>query len=285
MTESLLRLNTIECPCFDWGASFALKSQNDLAGFCVIKHSPDRLYRGPDPDFAHLSAIAFTEPSVGVDLLAAAKEVLRSRGLAGLKLGQDSRHFFPGCPADCAQLRSFLTVEGFVPGADAVDVERDLADYDPAGTEAIPDGFSMRRCTDEDVLAIGEFLAREFPGRWRHDTLAKIEAEGPETIFGLFEGGTCEGFAILQSDGCRLPIGGAVWHQDLGDHWGSLGPIGVSKGVRGKKLGGSLLANGLIALKERGVRRTIIDWTTLVEFYGKHGFEVARTYTPYTLKF
>jgi hypothetical protein len=36
-------------------------------------------------------------------------------------------------------------------------------------------------------------------------------------------------------------------------------------------------------LRDHGARRTIIDWTGLVDFYGKHGFEVTRTYNYMTL--
>jgi predicted N-acetyltransferase YhbS len=48
--------------------------------------------------------------------------------------------------------------------------------------------------------------------------------------------------------------------------------------VRGFGWGGALLAAGLMELQRRGVQRCIIDWTTLADFYGKHGFEKSRIY-------
>jgi predicted N-acetyltransferase YhbS len=48
--------------------------------------------------------------------------------------------------------------------------------------------------------------------------------------------------------------------------------------VRGEGWGGALLSAGLLELKARGTNQCIIDWTTLGEFYGKHGFEKSRLY-------
>jgi len=64
----------------------------------------------------------------------------------------------------------------------------------------------------------------------------------------------------------------------LGENWGSLGPIGVSAGLRGRGSGHALLGQALSHLRDLGARRTIIDWTGLVDFYGRHGFEVTRRY-------
>jgi GNAT superfamily N-acetyltransferase len=123
------------------------------------------------------------------------------------------------------------------------------------------------------------FFEREFPGRWRYDMLWKVEKEGSyHGIVGLIYKGEVHGFASIQDQSTRFPFGGGVWRQDLGAHWGSLGPIGVSQSVRGFGWGGALLAAGLMELQRRGVQRCIIDWTTLADFYGKHGFEKSRIY-------
>jgi len=102
-------------------------------------------------------------------------------------------------------------------------------------------------------------------------------------VFGLFKGETLDGFALIQDWQNKTPIGGAVWRNDLGEKWGSLGPIGVSKSIRGHGYGHALLGEALMELKKRGAQRTIIDWTGLIDFYGKHGFETARTYKSMTL--
>lgn len=302
VTPALLKANTVGSPVFDWGASsIELGINGTPLGFVAIKKSASpKLWKGQDPDQAHVNSCAYREPQVGVDLYAYAKRTLRNRGIYRLVFGQDSRHFFPGCPSDCQGVRDFLIIEGFQEGGEVVDLERDMAAYEPPAsirfTTAV-DGQSfgvsgkdgaeatVRPIEQADVAALRTFLASEFPGRWAHDTLDKIEAEGrSDFIYGLFWKGKVHGFALTQDWTHRLPIGGGVWHLELGEQWGSLGPIGVSQEVRGLGYGDALLGASLCGLRNRGARRSIIDWTGLVEFYGKHGFEVSRTYRSFVLR-
>jgi len=275
--EELLRQKTVENPVFDWGAS-CIESG---VGFVAIKKSAASLYRGPNPDIAHITALAYRDPKEMLEILQAAKACLLNRGVAKLQFGADTAHLFPGCPNDVPSLCDFLTIGGFSKSGEAHDLERDLADY--VNSAPAPSQDSYRACTEEDLPALESFLLREFPGRWHYDTMYKVAEEGPSTVFCLFEGDRCEGFALIQQDGCKKPIGGAVWRVSLGANWGSLGPIGVAKGIRGRGSGNSLLGKALEHLRDHGARQTIIDWTGLVEFYGGHGFKVTRTYNYTTL--
>lgn len=280
ISPKLLKFNSVDCSLFDWGASCVA---NDNHGFVSIKKSAGgRLYKGPDSDQAHLSIIAFDDPRVGIDLLAEAKTTLRNRGVNRLVFGQDSRHFFPGCPIDFPALRDFLMVEGFEEGGDQYDVERDLRDY----VNPFPklEGCEYRTVRRKDIDALDEFFEREFSERWKYDVYQKIDHEGStDCVFALFHQNSIEGFALLQDWECNSPIGGAVWNMDLGDHWGSLGPIGVSERIRGHGQGNALLGAALEHLRDKGVARCTIDWTSLLKFYGGHGFEAARTYRSMSL--
>jgi GNAT superfamily N-acetyltransferase len=284
----IMRLNTIDCPVFDWGASAVEVQDGKPIGFAIFKRSANPLlFKGPDPDQAHLSAVAYSEADAGVDLLAEAKKILRNRGIYRLIFGQDARHFFPGCPEDCANLSSFLMVEGFQEGNPVHDLERDLSDYSPP--EGVLNALNsasaeVRPLEESDLDALSFFLHREFRGRWEHDTLDKISREGrSDFVHGLFIGDSLEGFTVTQDSSHTVPVAGGVWRQSLGDHWGTLGPIGTSRRLRGKGLGHALLASALLGLKEKGVRKCLIDWTTLVDFYGKHGFTPTRTYRSRSL--
>lgn len=274
--SDVLRLNTVDCPVFDWGASCVEEADGEILGFIIVKKSPASLYSGSDKDVAHLSAIGFCDANFGVDLLADLKRLLRNRGCSKLVFGQDSGHFFPGCPEDFPSLTSFLTVEGFGDGGVSNDMERDLSDYE--NVFPVPEGDELRPLETKDIDALDRFLIREFPNRWRYDVMRKVSVEGAGCVFGLFRRGSLEGFALLQDASNRLPIGGAIWRNDLGENWASLGPIGVSKSLRGHGHGNSLLGSALAYQHSKGFHRCIIDWTSLVDFYGKHGFTVARRY-------
>lgn len=276
-----IRFNTEGSSVFDWGASQIYDGGKDF-GFAIVKKSANpSLFKGPDPDQSHLSAIAFTDPQVGLDLLASVKRILKSRGCIKLVYGQDSQHFFPGVPVDFPVLRDFLTVEGFTFSGDYFDLERDISTYEPkAGTlEKLTGGVSVVPITAETANALDAFLKREFPGRWNHDVMAKIKLEGrSEFVYGLFVDGSIEGFAFTQDYTHKYPVCGGVWNVPMGEKWGALGPIGISAAIRGKGLGDALLAAALDGLKKRGAHNMIIDWTTLDRYYGGHGFQINRRY-------
>lgn len=282
---ALLELNTVQSPVFDWGVSqIEVDASGEVMAFVAFKRSAAGLFKGPSIDQAHMSAIAYRDPMLAVDLVAEAKRTLRNRGVNKVVFGADSRHFWPGCPADVGSLCGFLMVEGFEDIGEAFDLERDLAGYELPSPA--PMGFDFRPlASDDDVVALRVFLESEFPGRWLHDTMDKIRAENdPSCVFVALEGNKVVGFALIQSANHQLPIGGAVWRDSLGEHWGSLGPIGVSADMRGQGLGHGVLGAALMHLKSLGVRQCIIDWTTLDQFYGRHGFEVTRTYKPCSLR-
>lgn len=274
----VLRINTVDNDTFDWGASLLdLDFENMLRAFVIIKKAPSKHHRVADPDAVHLSGLAFTDPLQMVDLFGESKRILRQRGTSTVLFGMDSRHFWPGVPANKPRLNDFLMIEGFSLSGEYFDLERDLTDYEPP--KELPSDVEFRVATPEDHDLIVRFFEREFPGRWKFDMLTKIEKE--ECYSGLvllIHNGSVHGFASIQDSNCKYPIAGAVWRNGLGDHWGTLGPIGVSQKVRGHGWGGAMLAAGLLELKSRGVKRCLIDWTTLDEFYGKHGFQVTHTY-------
>ena len=287
--DEIIRINTVACSVFDWGASCISVFDDAVNGFLAIKRSANpTLYRGPGYDQAHVSAIAFIEPEVGVDMMAHAKKILTLRGVDQLVFGQDARHFFPGCPIDIARVRDFLVVEGFESGSEVMDLERDLANYvSPTDTDASIQAADMDVAVVTPAMmdALRDFLKQEFNGRWRHDVLSKIEAEGrSDFVDVLLSDGKVEGFALTQDNSHTLPIAGAVWRTSLGADWSTLGPIGVSKAVRGKGLGDALLSKSLLRLKAAGQRRCLIDWTTSDAWYGKHGFVPTRRYEAMTLK-
>lgn len=275
----LFELNTVKSPVFDWGVSqIEVDDAGQVLAFACFKRSAASLYKGPSLDRAHLSALAYRDPRVAVDLVADAKRVLRNRGVNRVSFGEDSRHFWPGCPCELGSVCGFLMVEGFVDGDSVFDLERDLSDY--TIPNAAPKEFEYRPLsTDDDVVALRVFLEAEFPGRWLYDTMEKIRVEDdPGCVFGSFLGSKLVGFALIQHDGQKVPIGGAVWRGSLGEKWGALGPIGVADEYRGVGLGHGTLGSALEHLKGLGTRKCIIDWTTLEDFYGRHGFQISRRY-------
>ncbi len=283
ISQSIFEKHTVGSPLFDWGSSIAITDDsNEPVAFVAVKKSAGRLYKGPDIDCAHITALAFSEANAGVDAMAQVKTILRNRGASKLVFGQDNFHIFPGCPQEAKNLDLFLMVEGFEKGSECHDLQRDLTDFH----YTVPDGIigEFRPLKEADRESMLVFFDENFPSRWRYDVLQCISNEGiSQCVFGLLVDGKVQGFALLQDEHTRVPIGGGVWNQSLGSHWGSLGPIGIASSLRGRGLGGALLGTALNELKQRGVKECIIDWTTLVDFYAKFGFVPTRTYASMSL--
>lgn len=297
LDADLLRAKTTESHLFDWGASIIDADESGRpTAFVAVKKSAAPLYRGPDPDQAHITGLAFRGAPAACELLSYVRRLLVNRGMYKLVFGGDSAHLFPGCPDDAIPLRDFLTVEGFQETGATFDLEADLADYVPPagalerlgsypGRQGGDSEPAVRTVSDSDRDALRMFLEREFPGRWRYDTMAKISMEErSDFVFALWLEGAIQGFAVTQDASHRHLGGGAVWHRALGPDWAALGPIGVAERVRGRGYGDALLAGALTGLKRRGARRCAIDWTDLDGFYGRHGFSIARRYRILSLE-
>ncbi len=280
VSEQVLSANTLGhrllIPCL----SSAVVEGDAVRGFVAAKEpAAGQVYPGEATGQIHVSCLVAPDVSTADSLLGPLLETGRP-----LVFGQDLGHFFPGVPEDCPELTAQVLAAGFAPtDRVSVDVQRDLAEFElPAKDHEalVAAGATVARLEEGESEGLDSFLASEFPGRWRHDTLSRCREHGEwGNVYVLKKGGSIAGFALTQTwDTTRVPFSGALWHLDMGEQWGALGPIGVARSVRGAGLGGALLGSALKGLSERGVRNCAIDWTNLVEFYGKYGFQVSRRY-------
>ncbi len=257
---------------------------NEPVGFVLASALPNDPQTS-SPEVGWIDAIAvvpqFQRQGIGSDLLAWAEQWLREQGCTRARLGGSLRPFVPGYPTELGNAQ-FFRARGFAErtgSARVWDVARDLHNYarnpkDPAR----PFGFECHTAQSGDESALVEFLAREFPGRWRFEFQEFWRASGrmADWIILTTQRGV-DGFAKLCFEDSITPIN-RVYPWNLPRPWGQLGPIGVSQDVRGKGFGGALLDAALCHLRERGVRGCVIDWTDLVDFYAKFGFARYREY-------
>jgi GNAT superfamily N-acetyltransferase len=128
------------------------------------------------------------------------------------------------------------------------------------------------------VDVLDDFLAREFPGRWRFEFREHLRQGGRLADFLVLWGPrSIEGFCQVTLKDSIRPIERFYMH-GLTHPWGQLGPIGVSAAQRGQGFGMALLDAGLRFLREHGVSGCLIDWTSLPAFYQKFGFQIHNEY-------
>ena len=255
--------------------------EGQAAGFVLASALPKDPPTSP-PQVGWIDAIAvnpaFQHRGLGSTLMAWGEQWLRDEGCNKARLGGSLHPFTPGYPNELDDI-AFFTKRGYVEragGGEVWDVARDLEDYPmsqpPAGVEIRP-----MQPGEEDTLL--HFLQREFPNRWRFEYQEFLRESGriSDWIILLTERGV-DGFASLTFEDSIQPIN-RYYPYRLPRPWGQLGPIGVSADVRGKEFGRALLDGALGHLRDRGVRGAVIDWTSLVGFYSRFGFQPYRRYT------
>jgi GNAT superfamily N-acetyltransferase len=236
------------------------------------------------PELGWVDAIAvlpdYQNCGIGGGLLAWAERWLAGHGCTRFRLGGSLRPFAPGLPSGMGSER-FFRGRGYdnrpTNGIDW-DLVSDLRGYTmPPGVRAgLPVHVRPAQPGDEEALLT--FLRREFPGRWRFEAQEFLSGGGHISDFALLlTANGVDGFCQLTFEDSLRPLDRYFMHR-LPRPWGQLGPIGVSKGCRGMGYGAALLDAGLRRLRDDGVAGCVIDWTTLLEFYGKFGFRPYRRY-------
>lgn len=211
---------------------------------------------------------------IGTMLLEAAEARFRAEGATKVVLGGSFHHVVPGIPVALADAPepalAFFEARGYVRGKEVWDVRRDLA-VPPAlpALPELPDGVVLRPMRPEEGPAMLAFLNREFAGRWPRDVAHHLASGEPAAhVFGLFVDGEPQGFVLLHPPGSPGALRWAGFIPGIS----ALGPIGVGSGVRGKGMGLALLVRALEQLRDWGAKETVIDWTDLLDFYGRCGF-------------
>ncbi len=246
----------------------------------------------------HLSALLVRSDArrqgLGSALLCQIEEDLRALSVSKLVVGADYLHFFPGAPECCSDdlgysaqtssaLSAFLDSHGFDRGCLEYDLRADLndLDLDALGAKVLtPEGFEVVPYAADFDAETDAFFGRCFPGRWCKEFQdARAAGSLEKTLLLLVtEGGSVAGFCRIFATDTPILGPSVYWRALLGEHWGGLGPIGVDDDYRGRGLGLYLLHRSLLELSRRSVSQMVIDWTDLVDFYAKMGFEIWKSY-------
>jgi GNAT superfamily N-acetyltransferase len=289
LREALFRQNTVGDAQFDpAGAILACETGTDRVVGCAVAKVA-RVALGADglrPDRGWLSFVVVhprcQRGGIGTALVRAGEDFLRRKARPLAAAGTDPAHFFPGVPDDTAA-SGFFEALGYTVRGEAYDLHRPLRGYCTPGAVAAV----LRDNADTDIrpLVRGEeaallaFLDATFPGRWRY-TLAQFLERGGAIgdVMGAVRSGAVVGFALLFHPASRVLGPSIAWGAPHGAQAGGLGPMGLSPALRGRGLGLALVDRAMVHLASRGVEDMMIDWTILLEFYGRLGFTPCRRY-------
>lgn len=285
LREALFRQNTVLDPHFDpAGASLVCDAPTGrVVGCAIAKVAREPLGAdGLRPDRGWLSFVVvhpdYQRRGVGTALLRSGEAFLRARVRPTAVLGSDPAHFFPGVP-DATGAAEFFEAAGYPLRGEAYDLCRSLDGYRTADTvsatlAANPD-VDVRPLAPADEGALLAFLDATFPGRWRYTVARFLRGGGPiADLMGVVRRGAVLGFAMLFHPGSRWIGPSVAWSASAG----GLGPMGLAPELRGRGLGQALVDRSVLHLRSLGVREMVIDWTILLDFYGRLGFVPCRRY-------
>ncbi|MDB5080104.1 MAG: hypothetical protein JWP00_2028 [Chloroflexi bacterium] len=289
LDEALWQQNTAKDPSFlPSDIILARDGSGTLLGFVVVKifrdllnHPGEKLERYAG--FGYIAAIAVSpeqrRKGLGRELLAQAETYLADNGATTLYVGESFRHFFPGVPVHNRAAVEFFAGSGYELGTLESDLDGPL---DPAFFEPVlkaSNKVTYRQGLPGEEAALLSFLSRTFPGRWHYDTRLFLEQGGSiedvSLVIDLQD--QIQGFLLSYKPGDKVIGPGRYWLNEKPD-WGGIGPLGLNKDARGLGAGLGVVAAGMQHLYRHGLKSARIDWTTLVDFYGKLGFKPALTY-------
>jgi len=260
-----------------------------LAGAVMAKRATRPGASGTLPALGYVSFLAVAPErrrrGLGTILLDAAEAWLLEQGARTTRLGSDRYHLLPGRPLGerHAALEAFTRARGFVGEGIEYDLVAQLSSV-PSGTramDALVGRYDFRTYREPDRVALLAFLKREFPGRWAQELEEALEAgmRGVDLALALdTASGQPVGFARIYEATSALLGPSVYWRAAMGAAPGGLGPIGVDSSRRGQGLGLAMMEYCVQELRSRGVGTMAIDWTTLLDFYGKMGFKVWKRY-------
>lgn len=220
-------------------------------------------------------------------LLAHAEGWLREHRRTHVAVGAGLRPFGPGIPLDMP-LAPFFVRHGYTELDEAGepqithDLAADLAHYrPPADLKTLPAAARPAQRGQEEALCA--FLAAEFPGRWHYEAEQFLRHDGGRIsdYMLLWTEAGVQGACLLTFPDSVRPVE-RYYPYSLPKPWGQAGSIGVSGALRGQGYGSLLLDAALRRLHDSGINGCVIDWTNLLDFYGRFGFEPLRSYAQLT---
>src|SRR5690625_4046900 len=267
----------------------AVTDDHQVVGFIVAKRWQENL----DIDMGHTTgwiqvlivAKNRQQQGIGADLLNHAERGLQAGGVQQILLGRDPYHYFPGIPSQYEQAANWFEQQGYVHQG----VEHDLIrTYEGKENRSLPQiegvEFSLlKREEKDDFIA---FLHRCFPGRWEYEAMHYFNKGGKGREFVVLKKEEqIIGFCRINDANSPFIAQNVYWSPLFSEELGGAGPLGVDAKERGQGYGLAIVEAGIAYLRQRGVKRIVIDWTGLVDSYKKLGYDIWKSYSSYKKEF
>lgn len=261
-------------------ASFIAKENEEIAGFIISKIYDNEYRKEIYEEIGWISLIyvvpKYRKKGIGSLLLQKAESEFIKLNKKTIFIGKDFNNFFPGLPIDLKKNLEWFLKRNYKRLYNTCDLIKNKDKKIPLRNNDIK--FVLGNTLPKENII--DFLERNWPGRWTFEAKEYFECggEGKEYLIGLDGDKICAFVKIGYPTTPTNLISYSLTWRDKFDSLGGIGPLGVDTSYRGQSIGYDLVASAVNHLLDSGAGNIIIDWTNLLDFYRKFGFEVWKTY-------
>lgn len=285
LRKELLLQNSFEDQNVLIDASFiALDDQEKVVGFLIAKKWQEEFPMNQKVGWiqALLVDSDFRGQGTGTNLLRKAEASLSENRIEKVQLGRDPWHYFPGVPDEYQEVKVWFEKRGYTYNWDEYDL---YSDFSATPKSRIPVfenvTFSLLQADEQEKLI--NFLHRCFPGRWEYEAIQYFKKGGTGREFVVLKkANEIIGFCRINDSHAPFIAQNVYWSPLFNNELGGIGPLGIDPNERKNGYGLAIVEAGIAFLRERNIDHIVIDWTGLVDFYGKLGFNPWKKYAQYS---
>ena len=289
ITTKTFYYNIVNNSTYDRKNSYVALVDGNVVGFIITKLGSlqDDIIEYQNLGWISLFYVSQKErkKGIGSQLLNLVEEGFKSQNATEIVVGKDLHNFFPGIPIDFNNLSTeWFAKRGYNVSRqthDLISKAQKLPTFTIKNLNQFQ--FRLANITDEKVLI--DFVKNNFSNRWAYEVrlIFQKPTKGNQVLICLDKDDIIA-FCIINDSKEGNPTYNTVWNKRF-DYLGGIGPLGVRKDKRHIGLGMDIVAWSCNYLKNKGVSDIIIDWTGLISFYQKLGFEVWKSYFYTSKKF
>ncbi|QVK18365.1 GNAT family N-acetyltransferase [Mycoplasmatota bacterium] len=270
-------------------SSYVAIHKGTLVGYIILKTNKDSLLINNSQMEAFINVIlvdkSFQKQGIGSKLLAMVESYSRVIGISTLTLGCSTKTYGPGVfGSDSEKIIRWFKTRGYRHTYEAFDLHMKGINGNLIKLENHQDVY-FRKGILEDKEKLITFLKSEFHDGWAHEAIVYFKQGGDGSEYVLLFNSKDEiiGFCKL-NDLNSITLGHSVsWHVYY-HKIGGIGPLGVGQAYRKKNLGFYITGAAINELITQGCENIIVNWTGIVDFYKKFGFQISDRYYGFQKK-
>ncbi|THE13787.1 GNAT family N-acetyltransferase [Bacillus timonensis] len=288
MSAELFKQNSFDdCNVFTEGSHIAINQENQVVGFVVAKRWQDEIDVGISKEMGWIQVLLvdrhYRNQGIGKKLLQHAESSLKESGVNHIWLGKDTWHYFPGVPFQYEDVANWFEKRGYEKGTQEYDLDCHFEE-DEIGSPSL-DGVEHSLLKLEEKDEFLSFMHRCFPGRWEYEAIQYFQKGGQGREFVVLKrNNQIIGFCRINDSKSPVIAQNVYWSALYQQELGGIGPLGIDLNERKHGYGLFIVEAAVSYLHKRHIRSMLIDWTGLVTFYNKLGFEVCKSYNSYFKK-